>query len=226
MLAEFVHVDQRLLRRARGADHGIDQRGQAIGLADDDAGVFTQVFVQLALQQLRGAAQAAQRILDLVRQLPNHLPAGVEARHQFVLARDALALRGVGDLEQQIAPLELAVERRHGDVDDAMLAAERTGHHGHLAFGEGLAGLERAAHQRRQRIGFEHQRKKRLAARLVDAHGEQILRGDVGVHHAQVGIEYDDAGCQRADEVGGLEMGDRRGKESLNRHAGLRPRWQ
>ena len=42
-----------------------------------------------------GAAQAAERILDLVRQLANHLPAGIQARDQFVLARDALALRGV-----------------------------------------------------------------------------------------------------------------------------------
>ena len=70
-----MHVDQRLLRRARRADHGVDQRGEAVGLTDDDAGVFAQVLVQFALEQLRGAAQAAERILDLVRELPNHLAA-------------------------------------------------------------------------------------------------------------------------------------------------------
>ena len=81
MLAEFVHVDQRFLRRGRaGPDHRVDQRGEAIRLADDHAGVFAQVLVQLALEQLRGAAQAAERILDLVRELPNHLAAAVEAR--------------------------------------------------------------------------------------------------------------------------------------------------
>ena len=102
VLAHLVHVDQRLLRRPRRADHRVDQRREPVGLADDDAGVFAQVFVQLAFQQLRGAAQAAERILDLVRQLANHLAARIEARHQLVLARDALALRGVGDFQQQV----------------------------------------------------------------------------------------------------------------------------
>ena len=81
----------------------------------------------------------------------------------------------------------------------------------------------RAAHERAQRIGFEHQREKRLAARLVDADGEQVLGGHVGVDHAQVRIEHDDAGGQRPDEIGRLEMGDRGRKEVFNRHAGLRP---
>ena len=86
-----------------------------------------------------------------------------------------------------------------------------------------LAGVERAAHEHAQRIGFEHQREEGFAARLVDADGEQILRGDVGVHHAQVRIEHDDAGGQRADEIGGLEMRDRGREEAFNRHAGPRP---
>ena len=64
---------------------------------------------------------------------------------------------------------------------------------------------------------------KRLAARLVDADGEQVLGGDVGVDHAQVRIEHDDAGGQRADEIGGLEMRYRGRKEVFNRHAGPRP---
>ena len=179
--------------------------------------------MQLALEQLRGAAQAAERILDLVRQLPNHLAAAVEPRDELVLARDALALRGVGNFQQQVFAIELAVERRHRDVDDAVLAAQRARLHRQLAFGQGFAGLERAAHERRQRIGFEHQREERFAACLVDADGEQILRGDVGVHHAQVRIEHDDAGGERADEIGGLEVRYRGRKEAFNRHAGLRP---
>ena len=76
-----------------------------------------------------------------------------------------------------------------------------------------------------QRVGLEHQRKKGFAARLVDADGQQVLRGDVGVDHAQVGIEHHDAGGQRADQVGGLEMRDRRRQEAFNRHARLRPAW-
>ena len=158
VLADLVDVDERLLRRARRADHRIDQRRQAVRLADDDAGVLAQVLVQLALEQLRGAAQTAERILDLVRELPNHLAARVEARHQLVLARDALALRRVGDFQQQVFALEFAVERRHRHVDDAMLAAQRAGHHRHLALGQRFSGVERAAHERAQRVRLEHQR--------------------------------------------------------------------
>ncbi len=128
VFTQLVHVDERLLRRARRTDHRVDERRQAVRFADDDARVFAQVLVQLAFQQLRGAAQPAERILDLVRQLPNHLAARIESRHELVLARDALALRGVGDLEQQVLALEFAVQRRHGDVDDAVLAAQRARH--------------------------------------------------------------------------------------------------
>ena len=63
---------------------------------------FSAAAGQLALEQLRRAAQAAEGIFDLVRQLAHHQAAAVEPREQIVLARDALALRGVGELEQQV----------------------------------------------------------------------------------------------------------------------------
>src|SRR5256885_4574121 len=40
-------------------------------------------------------------VFDLVGQLLHHQAAAVEARQQVVLAGDALALRGVGELEQR-----------------------------------------------------------------------------------------------------------------------------
>ena len=41
---------------------------------------------QFALEQLRGAAQPAERILDFVRELPDHQTAAAELRQQRVLA--------------------------------------------------------------------------------------------------------------------------------------------
>ena len=74
---------------------------------------------QLALEQLRRAAQAAERILDLVRQLPDHQPAAAELRHQRILAGQAPVLGDVLDLEQQ--PRHLAERHlRHGAVEDAI----------------------------------------------------------------------------------------------------------
>jgi hypothetical protein len=86
---------------------------------------------------------------------------------------------------------------------------ERTRLHSELALRECLAGVDCAPHEHAERVGFQHQREKRFAARLIDARGKQILSGDVGVHHAQVRIEDHDAGGERTDEIGGLEMRDR-----------------
>ena len=87
----------------------VDQRGEAVGLADDHARCTRAArSLEFALEQLRGAAQAAERILDLVRELPNHLAAAVEPREELVLARDALALRGVRDLSSRYLRVEFA----------------------------------------------------------------------------------------------------------------------
>ena len=52
----------------------IDQRLQPVRLADDHLRVFDQRrAIQLALEKLRGAADAAERILDLVGETPNEL---------------------------------------------------------------------------------------------------------------------------------------------------------
>ena len=93
MLAQLVDVDVPASPAAAlGPDHRVDERGETIGFADDDAGVFLAASRSASSrsEQLRGAAQAAERIFDLVRELANHQAAAVEAREQIVVARDAL----------------------------------------------------------------------------------------------------------------------------------------
>ena len=105
VLADLVHVHERCARRARtGPD--IESTSAVSRSASPMMSRVYSLSVrrrQLALEQLRRAAQPAQGILDLVRELANHEAAAVEAREQVVLARDALPLRGVGELEQQLA---------------------------------------------------------------------------------------------------------------------------
>ena len=62
----------------------VDQRLQAVGLLDDDLGVFAQRprARQLQLQQLRRAADAAERVLDLVRQVADQLLVGLRLVEQ------------------------------------------------------------------------------------------------------------------------------------------------
>ena len=65
----------------------VHQRLQAIGLVDDDLGVFLQVArLDLHLQQLRRAADAAQRILDLVREVADQLLVGLRLVDQPLFA--------------------------------------------------------------------------------------------------------------------------------------------
>jgi hypothetical protein len=57
--------------------------------------------VELALEQLRRTADAAQRILDLVREVADQFAVGLLLLQQLLLARDAQLLVDRPELEQQ-----------------------------------------------------------------------------------------------------------------------------
>ena len=116
-----MHIQQLLGGRPSGAQHGIEQIGEAVRFADDHAGVFAQRRVeQLPFEQLRRTAQAAERILDLVGELPDHQAAAPQLGEQRVLARQAPVLGDVLDLEQQ--PRVILADRDLGDgaIEDAV----------------------------------------------------------------------------------------------------------
>ena len=80
----------------------VDERLQPVRLADDHLRVFAQLRpVELALEQLRGAADAAQRILDLVREAADQFAVRLLLLQQPLLARDLQLLVDVPELEQQ-----------------------------------------------------------------------------------------------------------------------------
>jgi hypothetical protein len=51
---------------------------------------------------------------------------------------------------------------------------------------------------------------QRAATRLLDADGHEVLRADVGVDEAQVRVEDDEAGGQCVQQIGGIEVRQRR----------------
>jgi hypothetical protein len=80
----------------------VDQRLQAVGLADDHLRVFDQGRpVELALEKLRGTANSAQRILDFVRKATNQFAIRLLLLEEALLARDLELLIDVAKLEQQ-----------------------------------------------------------------------------------------------------------------------------
>ena len=62
-----------------------------------------------------------------------------------------------------------------------------------------------------------------VPARLPQAHGHEILRADIGVDGAVLCIEHHDAGRQRVEQLGGLEMRERRMVVAKRAHDGHAP---
>jgi hypothetical protein len=86
---------------------------QAVGFLDDHLRVFPQLrALELALQQLRRAAQAAERVLDLVREVADQLAVRLLLRLDARLALDAQLLLDRAQLGEQ-AEAE-GVDARHG----------------------------------------------------------------------------------------------------------------
>ena len=203
-----------------GAEQRIDQRGEPIGFADDDRRVFAQrAILELPLEQLRGAAQPAERILDLVRELTNHRAAAADLRQQRVLAYDALVLRGVGDLDEKSSRSARRVERRDRHVDDARRCA--------------VTALDRQFASRVLRCrcaravdhAFElgvvtQQVLERTAAELVAARAEEILGLLVQVQHGAVGVDPDDARDDAVEQRAELGSGEPRKCARLSDHDG------
>ena len=61
-----MNIDRLLVGRSARSEQRIDECRESISFADDDVRVLAQlILVELTLEQLRGAADAAERVLDL-----------------------------------------------------------------------------------------------------------------------------------------------------------------
>ena len=116
-----MHIDALLGRGTGLGRKAVDQTGQPIGFGDDDRTEFDEFRIcNLAFQELGGTPQAAQGVLQLVRQPPEHgvkggaLPLGVPLGQ-----RGDVPLQGQ-DLDQDGLPLlgrEAEFEQPGGALD-------------------------------------------------------------------------------------------------------------
>ena len=92
-------------------EQAVDQRLQAVGLVDDDLGVLGQrARLDLHLQQLRRAADAAERVLDLVREVADQLLVGLGLVERALLAVLPRLLLDLDHLDQH----DVRASRRSG----------------------------------------------------------------------------------------------------------------
>jgi hypothetical protein len=111
-----VQIELGGLHHAVGGEQPAHQLLQAIRLGDDHLGVFAQLrVVQLPLEQLGRAADAAEGVLDLVGQVAHELPVGLLLMGQLLLPRHLQLGVHRAKLEQQARIDDL--HRRHGAIE-------------------------------------------------------------------------------------------------------------
>jgi len=157
--------------------------------------------VQLALQQLRGAAQPAERVADLVRELADHSPARAALADQVFLAVELARLRHVQQFQQHHRPVGRAERRRPADHRQLLVLLVPRGDLQFLT--EGLAGLETACRQRRDRGEPGTQRCQRAPAGLPGARAQQQFGGRVQILQAQRRIRDQHGGGELIEDLAG-----------------------
>ncbi len=194
-----MHVEWLLVRRTPGTQQRVDETGESIRLADDHVGVLGELrVVELPREQLRGAPDAAQRVFDLVGELPDHLPAGTVLDQQRVFAADLRAPRYVGKLDEQRR--RTAVDRRHAAIDDAFVRLDLVRAEPQLVRvviprstdpTEDVAQLGIVVQQPQQRFS--------VCAPLADP--EYVFRSGIEARDKQVPVQQDHPGAEAVEDV-------------------------
>lgn len=194
VLGQLVRTDHLLPPHAARAQHAIDERGETVRLGNDDLGVALQLAArELALEQLRGTAHAAERILDLVRELPNDLLRQALTRHEATFADDLALARMVVQLDQHALT---GIERRRAAVEAQVAASSprlQCPQADRYALGDGpLAELD-------ELVGTLDDLAERMTDRLPVTETEQILRCQIEVRDDELCVERDDRDAETAE---------------------------
>ena len=181
----------------------VDERLQPVGLADHHLRVFDQLRpVELALEELRRAANAAERILDLVREVADQLAVRLLLLVQPLLARDLQLLVDVPELEQQRGVVR--VDRRHRAREvELRLAGDAELE---LLLGVGRAARDRLVDRGVEARGVGEDLPRAMADQMLLRELEQVLGGRVRVDDAARAIEQQHRGREQ------LEAGVRNGR--------------
>jgi hypothetical protein len=177
--------------------HAVDQVADAIRLDADELRQRPVVVLQAGLEQLGGAADARERVLDLVREHGGHAGHGAGGRAMRQLALDHVrhgallqhqddqaGMVGEGAAEHVDQPVR--ARARQADVDPVLV--------------DGRARAPHLPHQRAERTGEGDDVGQRLALEHALAEGEEGLRRRVGVEHPVVVAEHQDRMRKRGQQ--------------------------
>ncbi len=123
MLQAFVNIDRRERRRLTRAQHPVRHRAQAVRLVDDHPGVLRQLRIrQCPLEQLGGAANTAQGVLDLMGDATHQRAGGLVGVHQPLFpGNPQQPVQGL-HLHQQRHVLATLMDRADAVIDHRLLS--------------------------------------------------------------------------------------------------------
>ena len=210
MVEHDMDVDRVALDRPLvGKDlHAVDQRDDAVGLVGDEPGQRAILVAQPAFQQLRGAADARQRVLDLVREhrrQAGHRAGGAAMRH---LAVDLVGHRAF--LEHHDDRAGQLGDRSDIEIDDLLLADARRGNVDAIFVDRRLA-LAHLVDQRQQRAAERHEARQAALRQDRRARPEEVFGIGIGVVDQPVGADHDHRPADRVEhDLRGIECRGRR----------------
>ena len=102
LFEDFMDADRLRLHQSVRTEQPVHQFLQAIGLLDDDLGVFVQLRIgQFPLEQLRRTTDATQRILDFMSEIADQLTIDLLLLSQALFPRRLQLLVNMAKLQQQ-----------------------------------------------------------------------------------------------------------------------------
>ena len=178
-----VDVDRLALDRPLVGEHlhAVDQLHDAVGLVADQPGERAVVVVDAGFEQLGGAADAGQRVLDLVGEHRGEAGDGARGAAMGELAVDLVGHRALLQHDDDAARLFEA--GRGVDVDDALGAVARRADVD-AVFVDRRAALAHLLDQRQQRAAEGHEIGERVPAEHVGRGLEEGLGRRVGLGDA------------------------------------------
>ena len=119
---QLMHIRRLFVGWTTGPQQRVDQAGETIGLADNNARVFLELLaMKLLAQQLRRAANTAEGIFYFMCELANHLPPRAVLNEQGIFPADSQAAGHVQHFDQQACRQVYMLERGHPDINNAVL---------------------------------------------------------------------------------------------------------
>src|SRR5215471_17653345 len=193
---QLVDVRPPVARRAVGCQQPVNQALQAVCFPDDHLGVLDQRrAVELTLEQLCGPADAAERILDLVREIANELAICLLLLEQPLLAGDLELLIDVPEFEQECSSIRF--HRRHRARE--MQPRLRVDSELELLLGVRSAGSQCLVDRLEERGRVREDGADGIADQLAPGELEQVLRSRVGVTNDEILAEQQHGGGKQLE---------------------------